>query len=496
MENSSDYTLGTNELVTRYEGMVKSHTPIYFDSQEFIKIYEFYLAHERFKEADIAITTAWKLYPTDQEIVLYYSDELVDQGKAEEAYHALRNEGIELTEDIYLQRGEILLKLGKIKQAEEEFDKAAEEAGYDIEILIDILTTYTKNIYVEKGAKYLKIIEEKFPIQRLLEENRGLRDSLASYYMLTRQHQKNYEIALIETELEPYSYSAWGNLASALIINKEYSEANEAIDFALAIEPENEDLLTTKFNILLQLGNKHQIAGYLQRRVKDCRDSIRPSLAFINYYIQEELYYDAYTYGIYVLNHNNLDKLDLGEEKNRERDENRLELLIKISEAAILDKKERLGHQYALLAMYENHHSDQPYSHYGWCWLSLKKPNAAIANSYFKLALKHTTPENRVYTLLTIGDALFEKKAYSEAIVIFEEVIKEDSLMGIGTYPYLVYAYYITGDQQKTMNYLKKMSKEMPLMFLKLDDLIPAIDQHKLSGEILALKQGFSTEEN
>lgn len=476
MNNSSDYNLGIQELINRYEGMVKNHTPIYFDSQEFIKIYEFYLLKERYEEAENLMTTAWNLYPTNSEIVIAYSDQLIGEYKMEEAYQVLSKEGIEFTEDIYMQRGEILLSLNKKQQAEEEFDKAAEEAGYDIQVLIQILIQYTEAAYTQGAEKYVKLLEEKHPIRELMRSNKELRDTLSSYYMLTKQEKKNYEIAKLETELDPYSYTAWGELATSLAIDKQYEKANEAIDFALAIEPKDEELLDTKLSIILESGTHHEIIAYLQSRIREEKESIKASLKLIDYYTQTDDYYDAYTYGIFLLKHREINS------------DEKTDLLIKISESAILDNKERLGHQYAILAIHESPSTPKPYAHYGWCWLSFKESNAAMANRFFDLALHHTPSEEKANTLYNLGLIFFKKEAYREAISFFEQIMDEHIIFGLKIYPYLLYCYYVMHNREKAIHCLRKIKEELPLMFIRLEDFISNIDTHNLTEAICALR--------
>ena len=51
------------EALAKYEGMVESHTPAYFEADELIDIAEYYASKGRHKDADKAIDLAIQLHP-------------------------------------------------------------------------------------------------------------------------------------------------------------------------------------------------------------------------------------------------------------------------------------------------------------------------------------------------------------------------------------------------------------------------------------------------
>lgn len=483
MDNSSDYTLGLQELINRYEGMVASHTPIYFDSLEFLKIHEFYSQNDRMNEAEAVMKKAFELYNDNSEIVLTYAETLLELDKIEEAYEVLSNHKVIDTEMIHLLRGEILLQKNKPEEAEKEFFKSLKEQNYDLEAFLDIITSYTKTVYTSKAEKFVVLLYQKHAVDKIINEDKDLRETLSNYYMLTKQNEKILELAKLETELNPYHSDAWGELAVAYLLDDEYEKAIDAIDFALAIEPDNNELQNLRFSIVYNSSAPSELVPYLQQQIKENKDSIDAIFQLIEYYIQEKEYKEAHRYIESILREKEF------------TDSERMQLYIYLSKCAVLAGEEKQGHRYALLAIQADKECYLPYINYAWCWMSFEKYNLEIADSFFKLALrqvlKHSSDEEWVKAAFLVGKTCFEKDVYKQAIYYFEVIMdeEEESAEKIKAYPYLIYCYFYEENLEKLVKYLKIIKKEQPIMFLRFEDVMASIDKHDLADVICDVKE-------
>ncbi|MGL4853441.1 MAG: tetratricopeptide repeat protein [Phocaeicola sp.] len=477
MDNSSDYNLGLQELINRYEGMVNSHTPLYFDSQELLKIYEYYKEQEREEDALRLILDAFELYPNDLEIAIAYIDEVINGGDIEEALRVAFRTDFEQSQELTLLQGELMLVMHKINEAEALFEKVALEAEYDVEVLLDILTCYTKSIYVERADKYVQLLQEKHPFDSLVRSNKEVRDSLANYYMLTDQNIKSYELSRLETDIEPYSHEAWGELAVGLALEEKYTEAIEAIDFALAIEPTNNDLIEIKLSILAEFSTHQEIVTFLRKHIQENGESLDAVFQLIEYYIGQKRYDEAYFDCQGFLKLEGITS------------EEQLKLLLKISQCAVLGSQEKRSHQYALLAMQGYKKSYQPYAHYGFCWLNFKEPNLELATYFFQKSLSYTTTHDYPKALLEIGIHFFEAGWMDRAIPYFELTMHELGKEKVRAYIYLIYCHFCEFNVDKAIDCLKKLRSEHSILYLRFEEMIESIDTLGMTEGICKCKE-------
>lgn len=476
MNNSSNHNLDIQELITRYEGMVKNHTPIYIDSDEFIQIIEFYILEGRLGDALSAIATAFKSYSTDEQIAEIYSNLLIEEGEIEEAYDIVFSETIELTIGIRLQRGEVLLEMEKYKEAKAEYEAALKEDDYSLHTFVDILTSYCKGAYATEGESFLKLLNQKHPVDQLIRTDNDLRDCLLIYYTLTSRFKECLEISEIKTEIEPYSCDAWFNLALQFTLNSQYEKAHQAIDFGLAIEPSNQELYELKSTLLINFGTDAEIIDHLQKGISENKESMSASLKLIEHYIQRKEHNKAHQYTTELL------------ESGKATKEEKEHLLTKMSQLALLAGRENEAHLYALRAIRANPNSAVSYTHYGWCWLSFKRPNKAIAKKFFELSCWYSHENDLAETHFTIGQLYFHAKLYEQA-TNYLELFTEISQNELKAYPYLLYTYYLENNHIKMKEVIKKIKSENSLMYLKLDEIINDIAMNNSEIDLSIFKQ-------
>ena len=77
------------DLLAKYEGMVESHTPTYFDAEELTDIAEYYASQSEEQKAEDAIDFALRLHPTNTDALVFKSRSLCIKGKLAEAYQIM-----------------------------------------------------------------------------------------------------------------------------------------------------------------------------------------------------------------------------------------------------------------------------------------------------------------------------------------------------------------------------------------------------------------------
>ena len=106
-------------ILAKYEGMVESHTPTYFDAEELTDIAEYYAYINDEEKADKAIELALQLHPANTDALIFKSRSLAIKGNLEEAYRVA--DLIEDTSDreVKFLKADLLIEENHIDKAEE-----------------------------------------------------------------------------------------------------------------------------------------------------------------------------------------------------------------------------------------------------------------------------------------------------------------------------------------------------------------------------------------
>ena len=230
------------EALAKYEGMVENHTPAYFEADELIDIAEYYTLKGRHKDADKAIDLTLQLHPENTDALVFRIRSLMLQNKKEEAKVVAQ-----------------LMEEDRIEEAEEIFKQLAMDEEYEVDTLLDIIQDYTNANQEEYAGQWVDCLFAHSDMQTLPKTNQRLRDVLCDYYSTFNKPDLAIPYLNMTLNEYPYSIEHWNELGKCHLQQCQYEEANEALDFALAIDDENTDSLTLKaFGILRLLSPSGQ----------------------------------------------------------------------------------------------------------------------------------------------------------------------------------------------------------------------------------------------
>lgn len=263
-------------LVDRYEEILRSHVPTYFDVDELVALIEYYVSNGYDDVLDGLTQFALTLHPDNTELILYRCRILALLGRMEEFKELIYQLPESLGYDVILLRAAILLDEGRIDEAEARFEKAAAEGcrsrnedrdeDYDenldeeyVDFLLDIGELYG-NMHMEKYER--KWVEKAYALEPDYERAQLM---MADALVHTGETEKG--VALYEglIDLYPYEISYWIRLAECYIIRKEYLQAAEAINMALAIDEKDEEALHWRKVIQELLAGKDEITALIRR---------------------------------------------------------------------------------------------------------------------------------------------------------------------------------------------------------------------------------------
>ncbi len=243
-EEPNDNDFSFFDLLDRFEQMLSEQTSLFFDSEEFEEIINFYLDTGDLKKARMAIVEARRQYPSENIFNLKYAQYLAASDQEQEALNILAH--IERLEprnsELYYTRGTIYSKLERHLEAIKEFNKALEYAEDPVDIYLNVSYEYQKLADYDAAIKVLLVAAEMDP------DDEDIINELSFCYEFTDRLEEGVETFQRFLDNHPWSVQGWFSLG--LIYNKLglYEKSVEAFDFAITIEPTNTAAYFNKAN--------------------------------------------------------------------------------------------------------------------------------------------------------------------------------------------------------------------------------------------------------
>src|SRR5690554_64694 len=218
-----------NFSIDRFESMLKTNNVLFFDSEEFEDIVNYYLENGKIALAKKATKLGLKQHPSSTNLKLYQIEIFIFEDKLEKAEGLL--DDIFLLEqsnsEIFIQKANILSRRNKHKEAIETLEKALELDHTPSDVLSLIGMEYLFMEDYENGMQYfMKCLEED-------EEDYSALYNII--YCLEFLGKSDDAINFLNDFLEkqPYCEVAWHEIAKQYRQRKEYDKALSAIDFAI-----------------------------------------------------------------------------------------------------------------------------------------------------------------------------------------------------------------------------------------------------------------------
>jgi tetratricopeptide (TPR) repeat protein len=242
MQDGSEFL----QVLRRYEEMIRHKTSYFFDVGDFEDIIDYFLDIHNFRDAMEALTAAEKQHPDALEIRIKRVHVYLESGKAALAMELLEGfpSAEKETAEFFLLRGSALAQLGKIREAEKDFDLALDLTGEDtVEMLINISIAFENSKQYRQAVKYLRIA---FSIE---PENHTVLYDLGYYYERLHNYSASIDFYNRYLDLDPFSENVWYNLGVVYFKTNRTREAIDAYDYAIAINPSYASAYFNKANI-------------------------------------------------------------------------------------------------------------------------------------------------------------------------------------------------------------------------------------------------------
>ena len=234
------------QVIERYEEMVRKSRSSFFDVEEFEQIIDYYLDLRLFTQAHEASEFARSQHPNSPDILIKVIHIYIENGKPLPAMEFINK--LPAWEDenpeVSLLKGTALSQLGRMREAEKHFDQALALSEDDkVEILLNISMTFESARQYGLAVKYLLKAWEYEP------DNLAVLYDLGYFYERLHNYKQSLRFYDLYLDEDTFSDNVWFNLGIVLYKLKESRKAIEAYDYAIALNPSYASAYFNKANI-------------------------------------------------------------------------------------------------------------------------------------------------------------------------------------------------------------------------------------------------------
>ena len=451
-----------NELVRRYEDMIKNKRQYFFDVYEFENIIDYYIETNKTNNALNVVEFACKQHPGSFAIQLKKAQVFLDKGLAAQALRII--DGIEKVEstnpEIYLLKGTACNVLEQYNESEQAFDKAVENA-FEEEVVDTLYTIAQEYEQIGKYTTALKYLHQAF---KLSPSNIMFLYDIAYCYEKAGKIKQSLKFYHQYIDKEPFSENAWYNLG--ILYNKveEYDQAINAFEYAVAINPD--------FSLAyVSLGNAFFASEQYYK-------------AILNYQEFIDIDTDSPEVYTYIGNcYENLEQVDLALKYYDKALSFNKEFSDAISgKASVMYQLKKYDIAFKLIKQALVINKYNPDYHYllGNIYNELNKKNLAFKAYQEAFDIDPFEPD----FIIAFSDSLIEHKKYAKAITILNNGIKENK--NISTlYFKLAGCYFLDRKPVFALRNFEKGLKINPVNYFEIFAVYPEAIENSLINKLL-----------
>lgn len=234
----------------KYESARLSGDSFYLEPDELTDIAEYYHLHGRLDDALEAIDTAIEMFPGSTEPLAFKARAAILMGK--DAAEAMRYANMIADKhdlDYYYIVAEIMIADGRMDDAESYLDEKEKIVDEDdlTDYYLDVSTLFADYDAFGLAQRWLDKCEDDDE-----DDYIELQARIALSKSDTATAKRLYNDLI---DRDPYQVAYWNGLASAQYMASEINDSINSSDYALAIEPDNNDALLNRGNCFMVLGN-------------------------------------------------------------------------------------------------------------------------------------------------------------------------------------------------------------------------------------------------
>lgn len=261
-------SISFRNIIKKYEEARLVNEDIYMESEELTDIAEFYYEKGNISQAIEAVEYAIKLFPNSTMPVIFRARiallEEHDRALAEK-YADMVCDKSDL--DYFYLIAEIMIVDGRASQADNYLKERMTHVDEDdiADFILDVATIFVDYEKYDLAEKWMEMSDDED-----LPDYKELKGRIAL-------GQGNYDTSelIFENMLneDPYSNHLWNRLASAQMMHEKIDDSITSSEYAIAINPDDDEALLNKANALFRLGKYDEALEYYRRFTHLCPEN-------------------------------------------------------------------------------------------------------------------------------------------------------------------------------------------------------------------------------
>ena len=256
--NSEDF----RELLDSYEETVRLGEQPFMDDSDLVDIADYYNFIGAYDKAVEAIDYALSIYPHATLPNVFKAREALMQNDFEKAQQYADTIESREDPDFHYLVAEIMVAEGRIEEADRYL------RDYAMTVTADEYQDFIKdcaNLYIDYGINdkaYEWMMRSKD------DDSTDFKELMARTLFGLGKYKDSERIFNELIDRNPFSTSYWKALASAQLMNEDYSNAITSSEYAIAIDPNDPEGVASKANGLFRMGNYEDALEYFRRLEK------------------------------------------------------------------------------------------------------------------------------------------------------------------------------------------------------------------------------------
>ena len=247
------------EILENYEASINVGSNPFMDADDLVDLADYYSWQGDDEQAERAIDYALELYPNSTLPNVFKARKaLAEEDYTQAEFYAGEIENHDDPDYHYLL-AEIMIAEGNIEKADEylhAYGKQVEPDEYE-DYVRDCANLYIDYDESEKAYEWM--------MRSRGDDSDDFKELMARALFGIGKYKDSERIFNELIDHHPYSKQYWNALASAQLMNEDYSNAITSSEFAIAIDPDDPDAVSQKASGLLRLGNYEEAQKYYRK---------------------------------------------------------------------------------------------------------------------------------------------------------------------------------------------------------------------------------------
>ena len=256
--NSEDF----KELLDSYEAAMQVGEQPFLDADDLVDLADYYNYTGEGDKAAATIGHALELYPDATLPNVFKAREALAMGDYLLASHYAEAIGDKDDPDYHYLTAEIMIAKGEVEKADlylRRYAKSVDEDEWE-DFIKDCANLYVDYDINDKAYQWM--------MRSKGDDSTDFKELMARTLFGLGKYKDSERLFNELIDRNPYSVHYWNALASAQLMDEDYSNAITSSEYAIAIAPNDPDGLASKANGLFRLGNYEGALEYFSRLEK------------------------------------------------------------------------------------------------------------------------------------------------------------------------------------------------------------------------------------